>query len=365
MASFDFITDEGFRGSLESDYREMASAFNANAWKSVHVLAGSIVEAVLIDGLVAAGHISRDAGLKADLASAIAVAKEKGIVDGRTADLSTVVRSYRNLIHPGRVIRLQEKVDQNSAQVATALVEIVVESVAANRRENYGYTAEQIVAKLERDSTADAILPHLLRSANPIEIERLLLRVLPDSYKRLSAQDFVPSHLKSSMQLCFRTALRAASAELQEAVARRFVQILKDEDDVVIREYGEAFFSGDQLEHLSPEDASLVIEHMLGRLRRDTEGTTLKMLRGVGRYLRVEDADPLVDHLVRLAISADDGRVRQVRQVLSDLMMDTSREFDQNALTRFDFFISRLERTAHEDAAKIVRELKEHFTLPF
>jgi len=43
MAIFDYITIDEFRKSLESDYQEMTSCFTAEAWKAVHVLAGSIL----------------------------------------------------------------------------------------------------------------------------------------------------------------------------------------------------------------------------------------------------------------------------------------------------------------------------------
>jgi tyrosine-protein phosphatase YwqE len=49
MATFDFIAHKGFRASLENDYREMEHCLNGEAWKSVQVLAGSMVEALLID----------------------------------------------------------------------------------------------------------------------------------------------------------------------------------------------------------------------------------------------------------------------------------------------------------------------------
>ena len=71
MARFDFITSVDFRRSLESDYGEMASCIEAGSWKAAHVLAGSIIEAVLIDYLIAETHVARKDALKMDLSSAI------------------------------------------------------------------------------------------------------------------------------------------------------------------------------------------------------------------------------------------------------------------------------------------------------
>ena len=58
---FNFITTRDFRTSLENDYKELCSCLETGCWKAAHVLAGSIVEAVLIDYLVATGFHTKDA----------------------------------------------------------------------------------------------------------------------------------------------------------------------------------------------------------------------------------------------------------------------------------------------------------------
>ena len=70
---FRFITDDEFRSSLENDLAELEAAKRAGAWKCVHVLAGSIVEAVLIDYLLAVKYkgLSEDMILKMDLLDCI------------------------------------------------------------------------------------------------------------------------------------------------------------------------------------------------------------------------------------------------------------------------------------------------------
>ena len=49
MADFNFITVTELRHCLESDYRELRVCVEAGAWKAAHVLAGSVIQAVLID----------------------------------------------------------------------------------------------------------------------------------------------------------------------------------------------------------------------------------------------------------------------------------------------------------------------------
>jgi hypothetical protein len=136
MQKFDFITGAQFRESLENDYGEMVRCFDSKSWKSVQVLAGSIVEALLIDYLLATNDPPRGGKdpLRMDLAEAVNICKAEGVLSERTADLSSVVRSYRNLIHPGRTVRLNEaQPSENSAKIALALVDLLVEEVANTR----------------------------------------------------------------------------------------------------------------------------------------------------------------------------------------------------------------------------------------
>src|SRR5438445_785749 len=177
VGRFDFVSGDAFRESLASDYEELERCLEARAYKAVHVLAGSIVEAILVDYLVASGYNKKDP-LKLELAQAIDECKSAGIVSQRIVDLSNVIRDYRNLIHPGRVIRLEESVDSSGAVIAKSLVEIVIKEVSKKKAKEYGYTAEQILTKLESDPRNDPVIRHLTSEIAPTELERLMLKVL-------------------------------------------------------------------------------------------------------------------------------------------------------------------------------------------
>src|SRR5450759_691585 len=153
MAIFDFINGEDFRLSLEADHRELSSAMQAKAWKTVHVLAGSIIEAVLIDYLVASEYQKKSSSdpLKMTLAEAIYACRQEKVLSEKTEHLSQAIRSYRNLIQPGRSVRLSEVANEQGAIIAQALIEIIIEEIAARQKQNYGYTAEQIITKIEQD----------------------------------------------------------------------------------------------------------------------------------------------------------------------------------------------------------------------
>src|SRR5271157_1384212 len=168
ISQFDFVGDERFRNSLTSDYREILRCAEALAWKAVHVLAGSIIEALLVDYLVTTDYQKRHPGqdpLKMELAAVIETCKKEGVLSQRTAELSSVIRGYRNLIHPGRVIRFNEKVNSQSATIAKTLVDLIVEEITAAKAAKYGFTAEQIANKIGKDSSAMSVLAHFL---NPL-----------------------------------------------------------------------------------------------------------------------------------------------------------------------------------------------------
>lgn len=158
---FDFIQDDGLRASVEADYRELGQCMQCGAWKAAHVLAGSVVEAILIDHLLSMenrAYSSSDV-LNMDLGKAVSACLTEGILTQRVSDLSTVIRSYRNLIHPGRTVRLSESVSESSAKVAQALVDMIVQEVSVRARQQYGYSAEQLVTKLESDPRSPASAP--------------------------------------------------------------------------------------------------------------------------------------------------------------------------------------------------------------
>jgi len=61
-----------------------------------------------------------------DLHEYIEVAAHLGIIEPETATQARQARNFRNLIHPGRAIRLGQKADRATALAALAAVEFVV-----------------------------------------------------------------------------------------------------------------------------------------------------------------------------------------------------------------------------------------------
>jgi hypothetical protein len=74
ITQFDFVGDEQFRNSLISDYKEILRSLHSGAWKAVHILAGSVVEAILVSYLESIDYQKDHPGkdpLKMELAEVI------------------------------------------------------------------------------------------------------------------------------------------------------------------------------------------------------------------------------------------------------------------------------------------------------
>lgn len=175
MIEFDFINDDRFKLVLRRDFTELQGCFEAKAYKAVLVLAGSIVESVLLDHYYNTVDLSaREGILKIDLFGLIDLAYKDKILSLRSKDLSSVVRTYRNLIHPGKEIRLNETVDEESASVAISLVKMIVKEVKEYKLKQYGYTARDILGKLSSDSYAPAIYDQLVEKISVNERIKLM-----------------------------------------------------------------------------------------------------------------------------------------------------------------------------------------------
>jgi hypothetical protein len=347
-ATFDFISDEKFRNSLRNDYGEIVRCMGSGAWKAVHVLAGSIVETVLVDYLVATNHhkVKGKDPLKMELAEVIEACRKDGVLSQRASDLSSVIRSYRNLIHPGRVIRLGEKIDLKTATVAKTLVDVVLEEIVAAKADKYGFTAEQIVNKVEKDSSAVSVLSHFLKDTNEFERERLLLDVIPKRYFNTDFNNPFEEFFVDHLEKVFRQTFDTLPDEKKAVVTKRFVKILKEESEEVVFKYQIGFFKASDLKYLNGSDASLVKTHLLSRLRTELESKELlDVMVGIGGFLEPDEIGPLMDSIMRMMAYSKSERLRKrASTALIDLFYEIPEGPDEKMKKRLDEWIALLKR---------------------
>ena len=377
MIEFDFIVDARFRESLMKDYVEFQASLSGEAWKAALVLLGSIVEALLVDHLLATMYQKRTGAdpLKMQLADLIAACEKEKIISTKTAALSTVVREYRNLIHPGRTIRLGETASKSAAIVAGELLQLIVDEIAASRREKCGYTAEQIVKNLERDESAMSIHTHLLKEVSAFELERLLLSVIPSRYFELdtAAGDYEPEpdfEGQSRLSICFRSAFSLASEETKKRVTLSFLSILKEEHQHKVFTYETAFFRAGDLQYLSAAQAKLVKHHLLSRIDKDISAELINAIDGLPAFLEAKDIPDLVDSLLRPCVSKGSSLLKiAARKYLNDLWMGLpggSDGLDHVVTDRLQDWVVHFEKLENVETAAIVREIKDSLSdIPF
>lgn len=330
MLTFDFINGEGFRRTLEADYKELEAAMKVEAWKAVHVLAGSIIEAVLADYLIASGYQKRhpkEDPLRMELKDLISTCSKEKVLTEATEQLSQVIRGYRNLIHPGRIERENEHVNEHGAVIARALVNLIVEDVSTRKSASYGYTAEQIVAKIERDTSTSAILEHLLVDTNEQERNRLLLEVIPQRYSYYIVDEPSPI-IQTSLGSCFRLIYDKASEEIKKKMAKLLVKVIKEGSRDIAYIYETVFFRANDLEYFSSEDARLVKRHLFSALSLQMTGSLLDAMQGIGKYITIEEIPQFIEPFIKVLtsefIDAPHSRIREYLQEEYFLMSDSS-----------------------------------------
>jgi len=379
MIEFDFITDDRFRDSLLADYAEFQASLSSDAWKAALVLLGSIVEALLVDHLISTDYQKRVGTdpLKMQLGELIATCQKENILSDKTAALSTVIQKYRNLIHPGRAVRLGETASKSAAIVSGELLQMIVDEISAKKRAQYGYTAEQIVKKLERDESAMSIHKHLLKDVPEFEIERLLLRVIPKRYFELDTArgEFEPepdTERQARLATCFRSAFEIASEEIKKEVTTNFLSILRNEDEYKVLTYETAFFRAADLQYLSAAQAKLVKDHLLSRIKTNISTELVAAFDGLPAFIEKEDIADLVDSLLRACLGKGSDQLKvSARKYLGELWMGLpggKDGLDQFVFSRLQDWIVHFEKHQNIDSAQIVREIREEIqdaNIPF
>lgn len=142
-AEFPFITDPQLRESLRMDLSEADDALANGDHKSGTVLAGALVEALLLWAIEQKPAPERITALKKLKGASVIgskldadpkhwqiheyteIALELGLIKKETAAQCRIAKGFRNLIHPGRAQRLGQACNRGTALSAIAAVELV------------------------------------------------------------------------------------------------------------------------------------------------------------------------------------------------------------------------------------------------
>ena len=143
-----FVDDPVFRRTLAVDVAAAHRALGHGEWKAATVLAGSVVEALLlyvlrervdlavcrarVDELVRAGALRQRPNediLWWSLSELLVVGHSFNLITDNTNAIADSTREYRNLIHPGREIRENQHCTKGIAHVAVGTMERTIEDL--------------------------------------------------------------------------------------------------------------------------------------------------------------------------------------------------------------------------------------------
>jgi hypothetical protein len=136
-----FVGDVAFRETLRTDISSADSALMNHEYKAATVLAGSVVEALLLWALDAHGVSKVRATAKGipsaplniwALGDMIKAAHACKLIADDTKTQAELAQNFRNLIHPGRQLRLQDACDRGTALGALAAIERITADLAKN-----------------------------------------------------------------------------------------------------------------------------------------------------------------------------------------------------------------------------------------
>lgn len=147
IREFDFIASSELRRIIERDYRELSLIlFPAGAWKSTVVLAGSILEAILVDQMTATEDVidlvkSNPKAPKTkriekgqwSMYQLINVAVDIGILPkDRASAIDVSLREYRNVIHSDVELKKQYSCTEAEASLAKGALDAVCNYLEKN-----------------------------------------------------------------------------------------------------------------------------------------------------------------------------------------------------------------------------------------
>ena len=124
-----FVQDESFRLLLRRDFSAATRALAGGEWKSATVLSGSVIEALLLYALESKVPSESGEFRKMDLHGLVQRSASESLIDEATKQACDFARSFRNLIHPGREIRMKSSCTHGTAMLAAGAMQRVIEAL--------------------------------------------------------------------------------------------------------------------------------------------------------------------------------------------------------------------------------------------
>ena len=303
---FAFIKDEEFKKNIISDYNEVVSCHHAGSYKACLVLSGSIIEAILSYYLSYINYSkklpkNKTSLLELDLIDLINIAKSEKIISKNAESMSHVIREYRNLIHPGRKIRLKEVVEKEESQVALAILDLTIKEIENSFIKKYGKLAEEVIGIILLKLNTNAFEP-LISEINEHERYKLINELLPNAlFERMTddglADEGLINNLRRAYYLCFFKLKKNDKRKIALTISEK----CKNLDDIKLRLFLFTFFFSELLKYMPKSDRLFCSSYINSILSQNNlDHIELRAIDGITEYI---DDDQLVKSLITKVIN--------------------------------------------------------------
>jgi len=141
VRDFDFVSDPALRKILKDDFVEAQRAFAVGAFKASAILAGGLIEGMLLDTLRKPEIVTRDRYQsvvarfpkvedeinwdKVSLSHLLAAARELDLIDEAAGRMAEGARDFRDTVHPKAELRQKIRAHREEAELLLALTKLI------------------------------------------------------------------------------------------------------------------------------------------------------------------------------------------------------------------------------------------------
>jgi len=362
--SFWMIRDLELRKLVRSDCDEFDSAYDKHLLKACLVLAGSITEGLLLNYLEVIGYCPPK-GLttrEMSLGTMLKACVDAGDLSTDAEKLCGVLKEYRDLVHPGRVLRERLKPDNSQRDVAKQAVERVASDMvhAAWRRPEWA--AESVfhdaLGSQMGGVPSERVVQLGISRLSEEQLARLVVEVIPQRMHETSGAsiDFAYETLLAC-RVCLEPAWPRASHETRVAAALALAKSI--EWAAALEEVGASDgLINDVLEYLEPAVRNLVLDEIIATLASQLGRGMQPNIKGLARYLRSEDVQRFVTPLARRALTDKGPGGEQLAAWAKKLLLEeVSAMSTENRRTVIEVMDRLVEKAQRSDAPRAAERL--------
>lgn len=234
----------------------------------------------------------------------LSAGKKAGALSAETIPLCSVLKGYRDLVHPGLVVRAGMWPNAERADLAAMALERVLTDVDSRIRKRPEWAAEFLLYESMDYSTHAVTTKKRVDCLSDQDLRRLLVELLP-AEAQYSANEPDYDEAIRGCRTCFTEAWRRATDDVRRAAAQAVQQA--EEASIPWGDgVAEALASVELIGYLDPDDGSILAGRVVAELHSQLQRGVRPDLAGIGPFLSKSDAATLVHTLVD-AIDAEDA----------------------------------------------------------